>query len=352
MSAERMDAMETTKSARPGVAARATLLILGLLVLVATLTACGGSSSSSSSSGASSSGQGARPSGNSSSDGDMVQSSGSSASRASGASGAGGVGGSGEAAVAAPEDQEQGDSGSGGDASDFDRKVVKTADLGLRARDVRETSREAQRLASSSGGSVLSSRIRRGEGDVSARLVLLVPAPEFESTLDELRALGEEVTTDSVKGQDVTEEFVDLQSRERNLLAAEESLLRLFDEAESVEDSLSVQSELTEVRGEIEQVQGRIEYLEQRTNSARISLDIQPAVGSAPLASAWKPTATAAQAWNASLGVLQALATAVISTIVFSWWLAPVAVAVLGGFIWWRRRNLDSGSGASDSSQT
>jgi hypothetical protein len=164
VSAGRMDAMETTKSVQPGVAARAALLILGLLVLVATLTAYGGSSSSSSSSsssGVSSSDQGARPSGNSSSDGDMVQSSGSSASSVSGA---GGVGGSGEAAVAAPEDQEQGDSGSGGDASDFDRKVVKTANLGLRAHDVRETSREAQRLASSSGGSVLSSRIRRGEG--------------------------------------------------------------------------------------------------------------------------------------------------------------------------------------------
>jgi hypothetical protein len=160
------------------------------------------------------------------------------------------------------------------------------------------------------------------------------------------------VTTDSVQGRDVTEEFVDLKSRERNLLAAEESLLRLYDEADSVEDSLSVQSELTQVRSDIEQVQGRITYLEQRTESSRISLLIEPAVGSTPAGSDWDPAGTVSQAWNASLGVLQALATAVISTIVFSWWLAPVVVATLGVFVWLRHRNRGSGSGASDSSQT
>jgi uncharacterized protein DUF4349 len=47
--------------------------------------------------------------------------------------------------------------------------------------------------------------------------VLSVPSPEFEAALDELGGLGEEVTTDSVRGEDVTEELVDLQARERNL---------------------------------------------------------------------------------------------------------------------------------------
>ena len=67
------------------------------------------------------------------------------------------------------------------------------------------------------------------ETQESADLVRSVPSPEFEATLDELRRLGEEVTTDSVRGEDVTEEFVDLQSRERNLLAVEEGLLKLYD---------------------------------------------------------------------------------------------------------------------------
>ena len=85
------------------------------------------------------------------------------------------------------------------------------------------------------------------ETQESADLVRSVPSPEFEAALDELRRLGEEVTTDSVRGEDVTEEFVDLQSRERNLLAVEEGLLKLYDRAEDVEDALSTQREITAV---------------------------------------------------------------------------------------------------------
>ena len=111
----------------------------------------------------------------------------------------------------------------------FGRKIVKTADLGLRAENVRVAAAEAQRVAARFGGSVLSSEAYRADGSVSADMVLSVPSPEFEAALDELRRLGEEVTTDSVRGEDVTEEFVDLQSRERNLLAVEEGLLKLYD---------------------------------------------------------------------------------------------------------------------------
>jgi hypothetical protein len=139
-----------------------------------------------------------------------------------------------------------------------------------------------------------------------------------------------------VSGEDVTEEFVDLESRERNLLAAEQSLLELYNEAESVNDSLSIQRELTNVRDQIERVQGRIKYLEQRTDSSRIELTIQPVREEAPPETGWSPTQVADQAWNASLGVLQGLANTVISVAVFSWWLVPLPIAA---FVWWRRRN-------------
>lgn len=220
---------------------------------------------------------------------------------------------------------------------DFERKVIKTADLGIRSENVRRSAEEAQRIATEYGGSVQSSRIRRDAGRVSAKVVLSIPSPEFEAALDELRGLGKKVTTDSVSGRDVTEEFVDLESRERNLLAAEQSLLKLYNEAESVNDSLAIQRELTNVRGQIERVQGRLKYLEQRTDFSRIELNIQPVRDDAASSeTGWSPLDVAARAWDASLGVLQGLATAVITAVVFSWWLIPIPIA---GLVWWRRRH-------------
>jgi Domain of unknown function (DUF4349) len=219
-------------------------------------------------------------------------------------------------------------------AQDFDRKIVKTAELGIRANEVRDAAAKAQQVAAGYGGSVLSSQIE-GDGRVSADLVLLIPSPEFEAALDDLRGLGKKVTTDTVRGEDVTEEFVDLQSRERNLLAAEQSLLDLYDRANSVNAALAIERELTVVRGEIEQVQGRIKYLENRTASSQISLSIQPVPSPGPPTPAWSAARVVAQAWSASLTVLQALATVILSALVFGWWLIPVLAA---GLLWWKRR--------------
>jgi len=219
----------------------------------------------------------------------------------------------------------------------FERKVVKTAELGLRAEDVRSVAARAQNVAAELGGSVSSAETYRGEGSVYADLVLSVPSPRFEGALDTLRALGEEVTTDSVSGVDATEEFVDLKSRERNLLAAEEGLLRLYDRAQDVEDALSIQRELTEVRGQVEEVQGRIQYLEQSSATSRISVSIAPVATPPESPPAWNPALVATRAWNSSLRVLQGLANAVISVLVFGWWLVPVLVAAFAGWRRWHR---------------
>lgn len=223
---------------------------------------------------------------------------------------------------------------------DFDRKIVRTAELGIRAEDVRRGAATAQDVAARFGGSIVSSQTYRADNAVYADLVISVPSEEFEQALDELRRLGEEVTTDTISGEDVTEEYVDLQSRERNLLAAEQTLLDLYDRAEDVQDALSIQRELTVVRGEIEQVQGRIQYLKQRSDYAQISLSIRPVASPPKPPPAWDPTLVVARAWSASLAVLKTLATAVLSALVFGWWLVPVLIMVT----WWLRRRLGRSS--------
>src|SRR5688500_11118622 len=229
---------------------------------------------------------------------------------------------------------------------DFGRKIVKTADLGLHSEEVRQSAAQAQQLAATAGGTVLSSQVYRNGDSVTADLILSVPSEEFERVLDELRSLGEKVTTDSISGQDVTEEYVDLKSRERNLRATEESLLRLYDRAENVEEALSIQRELTTVRGEIELVQGRIKYLDQRSTYSQITLNIQPVTSPPPPRPTWDPKDVVERAWSASLSVLQVMATAIISAVVFGWWLAPV---LIGGLLWWRRRNRGSRPAATES---
>src|SRR5215213_9053713 len=219
---------------------------------------------------------------------------------------------------------------------DFDRKIVKTAQLGVTSEDVRVEAAAAQQVASRFGGTTISSQTYRSDSAVSADLILSVPSEHFEDALDDLRDLGEEVTTDTVSGQDVTEEYVDLQSRERNLLAAEQSLLDLYNRADDVQDALTIQRELTGIRGQIKQVQGGMQYLKQSSDTSQVSLNIQPVASPPKPPHAWERALVVANAWNASLAVLQALSGAVLSTLVFGWWIIPPVVLAA----WWFRRRL------------
>ena len=119
-------------------------------------------------------------------------------------------------------------------------------------------------------------------------------------------------------------------------MAAEEDL-RLYDRTEDVEDALSIQRELTGIRGQVEEVQSRTQYLEQSTASSQISVGIRPLAEPPESPLAWNPALVAAKAWNAFLHVLQGLANASITTLVFGCWLAPVLLAALAGWRRWAR---------------
>jgi hypothetical protein len=219
---------------------------------------------------------------------------------------------------------------------DFGRKIIKKAQLGISSKDVQSEAARAQQVAARFGGTTLSAQTNRSEDATYADLVISVPSEQFEDALDELRGLGEQVTTDTVSGQDVTGEYVDLQSQERNLLAAEQALLDLYNRADNVQDALSIQRELTTVRGQIEQVHGRLQYLKKSSDEGQISLSIRPVTTPPKPPPAWDPALIVAKAWTASLAVLQGLAATVITTVVFGWWIIPPLI----GAAWWLRRRI------------
>lgn len=312
-----------------GLRFRAAWILGGLLCLVLSLGACGGSAGG----GDAGSGEGGPDSG-----GKMEE----------GVSGSGSLAGSAGGDIAQAPNGGDSAASAGGEAGtalpeNFDRRIIKSADLGLQAENVRGSAERVQGVASRYGGSVLNSSVDERGKDIYAKLVVSVPAQDFDDALEDLRSLPGKVTKDSISGQDVTEEFVDLESRERNLLAAEESLLELYERAESVEDTLIVERELANVRGQIEQVQGRMKFLESRTEFSRISIDIATIPAPNKPEPGWQPARVVSESWDASLVVLQGAATALISVLVFGWIWIPILITAA---FFWKRRNRTSESAA------
>ncbi len=156
----------------------------------------------------------------------------------------------------------------------YGRKVIQTASLQLEVTDIRSAVEEAAGLVSDMGGFVAESSIRGREvGRRSGHMVLRVPQDQLDETLEDLRALGE-VTGDELQTQDVTEEYVDLEARIRNLKRQEDRLLELLGRADTVEEVLQVERELGRVRADVESLQGRLDYLRDRVDLATVRLSL------------------------------------------------------------------------------
>jgi hypothetical protein len=141
-------------------------------------------------------------------------------------------------------------------------------------------------------------------------ITIRVPAAAFNDALDAVEGLTHvHVTAESVDGQDVSQQFVDLQARLVNLGAQEKVLLRLMDRAQTISESIRVENYLQQVEFQIEDVQGRILYLQNRTSMSTITVALHEA-GKKPA-----PPEHASAFWKAgerSLGAAQAVVTSVI----------------------------------------
>jgi predicted small lipoprotein YifL len=221
-----------------------------------------------------------------------------------------------------------------------ERLIIRDASLELVVQDTEAALLEINELVGELDGFVASSQMTKFDEGVRASLTLRVPAESFEIALAGLRGLAEEVRRQSTSGQDVTEEYTDLQAQLRHLEATEARLLTLMEEAEDTEATLAVYSELRQVQSEIERVKGRIQFLEQSSALSTINVELVPDQLAGPISVAgWRPVGTLRQALEMLIGALQFLVDVFIWVVVF---VLPVAVLVFGLpilviFLWVRR---------------
>ncbi len=207
------------------------------------------------------------------------------------------------------------------------RLIIRTADLTLVVRDTQEIMAALARLAGEFGGFVVSSSTSRvAKNALEGSITLRVEAARFDEALTRIRALAVEVRSESVRGEDVTAEYVDLDARLRNLEAAEAQLQQILKQATATEDVLAVYRELTNLRGQIEQVKGRIKYLSQSAALATITIILIPDALAQPLqVGGWQPAGVVRDAFQALIGALQGLATLLIWLAIV---VAPVSVVI------------------------
>jgi len=223
------------------------------------------------------------------------------------------------------------------------RMIIKNGEMSLLVADTDRALDQATGVAVDSGGYIVSSKTWLQDGFKYAALTMGIPSDQFEVAQRRLRGLALEVQNDTASGQDVSQEYVDLQSRLTNLEATAARIREFLDKATKVADALEINRQLSDVEGQLEEVKGRMQFLKDRSAFSTIALTLNPQVPTptpspTPTPVAWQPGKTIEAAGDTLGGLLRGLVDAAIWLGLVLLPLAIPVAAIVAIVVYFRRR--------------
>jgi hypothetical protein len=161
-----------------------------------------------------------------------------------------------------------------------DRKIIKNADVRLLVQDTNVVVSRSTQIVSDLGGYIISSRVwyqdYYGNNLMYATITIGIPVDEFEHALNRLRELSIRVLDENASGEDVTDQYVDLESQLVNLEATRARIQEFLKDAKTVDEALRINQELANIEAQIEQIKGRMNYISDRSSFSTITVNFEP----------------------------------------------------------------------------
>ncbi len=217
-------------------------------------------------------------------------------------------------------------------AQPVERIIIQNGNITIVVVDPAQSMETIKQMAKEMGGFVVSANLYKetlssGAEAPRASITIRVPAERIDEALRRIRSeSSQEPINETISSQDVTSEYVDLQSRLRNLEAAEAELQKIMESAKRTEDVLAVYNQLVQIREQIETVKGQIQYYEQSAALSAISVELVADEAIQPLQiGGWQPQGVAKSAVEALIKTMQFLVNFLIWVVIY---LLPVLLVL------------------------
>jgi len=158
-----------------------------------------------------------------------------------------------------------------------EQMVIYNGNISIEVNDFNDAQKIIQDEVDRIGGFVVESSVyQKGQNNQkNGTLIVRVPQEHFQPFLNELETTSSKGLEKSTRGNDVTEEYIDLESRLRSKETVEERLLSFLEEADNTKDLLTISSDLSALQAIIEQIKGRMSYLQNHVKLSTVTIHVQ-----------------------------------------------------------------------------
>ena len=215
-------------------------------------------------------------------------------------------------------------------------KIIYTANLTLESKDY-DTARAALDAALNDAGGYLESSSEYSDvgSSRSVNLTFRVPEENYQSFLDAVAQAGN-VTYKSQQADDVTTQYMDVETRLANLEAQRTRLQELQAQADNLSDLLQIETSLTDVQSQIESWQSQLDWYSNQVQQCTVYVNLSEVQNYTPTDESFLGSVGAAfaQGWSNFVNGLQQLAV----WLAGAWPVVLVIAAAAAGFAVWRKK--------------
>ncbi|MEI9921504.1 MAG: DUF4349 domain-containing protein [Bacteroidota bacterium] len=154
----------------------------------------------------------------------------------------------------------------------IERKLIKTGTIVFEVTDVEKTKTSVAGLVKEFNGYISSDDQNNYAGSPRYSQVARIPADKLDDFIVNIEGLAKKVDSKNISTQDVTEEFIDVETRLTTKKELEARYRDILKQARSVKDILEVETQLSNVRGEIESMEGRLKYLTNQISFSTLTI--------------------------------------------------------------------------------
>jgi len=155
------------------------------------------------------------------------------------------------------------------------RMIIRTGTMNLEVEKFEEAEKNLTETVKRLGGYMANSSLNQYQnGKKYGTLVLKVPAGRFDELISETGKTGK-VMSQNVSSNDITEEYVDLESRVKTQKELEQRLIKLLNEkASRLAEVIEVEEKLASVRQKIESIEGRMKLLKSQSDFSTLTVTL------------------------------------------------------------------------------
>lgn len=157
-------------------------------------------------------------------------------------------------------------------SSGLNQKLMYKANIVMEIQDYGKAQSEVRNTVTLSGGYIVNFSETQSSSEKGGTFIVKVPANGFSSFIDRLENIAHESLQRSIEGQDVTEEYIDLESRLKAKQIMEEQYVAFMKKATKTTDLVAFANELERIQSEIEQMKGRMRYIDQNVSYSTVEI--------------------------------------------------------------------------------